>query len=102
MEKRFRREKNLSHRVQKKQHEPMHQIKKITEVDSGGGTEESPLEHLSHTYASIQTSTVLRDTLLLGSVLVIFLLSAAWALPRVFSFHIDIASLTRSFLPETL
>lgn len=80
----------------------MHQIKKITEVDSEGETEESPLEHLSHTYASIQTSTVLRDTLLLGSVLVIFLLSAAWALPRVFSFHIDIASLTRSFLPETL
>ncbi len=102
MEKRFRREKNIiSHRVQKKTHENQHKTKKA-DTDTTENEDESPLEHLSHTYTSIQTKSLIRDTVLLWGVLVILLFSAAWALPRVFSFHLDINSIIHSFVPETL
>lgn len=101
MEKRFRREKNLSRRNQKKHHEPIHHLKESPEK-SEISEEASPLEHISHTYAKIQSRGLLRDTILLGLVLVVLLLSAAWALPRIFSFHIDVASIVRGFIPQTL
>jgi len=65
MEKRFRREKNIiSHRVQKKTHENQHKTKKA-DTDTTENEDESPLEHLSHTYTSIQTKSLIRDTVLL-------------------------------------
>lgn len=102
MEKRFRREKNISHRNKKKPHEQTHHFKESSEVESDISVNESPLEHISHTYAKIQSRGLLRDTILLGLVLVILLLSAAWVLPRVFSVHIDVVSIVRGFMPQTI
>lgn len=102
MEKRFRREKNLSRRNPKKHHEQIHHIKESTETKSEISEEASPLEHISHTYAKIQSGGLFRDTILLGLVLAVLLLAAAWVLPRIFSVHIDVASIVRGFIPQTL
>lgn len=102
MEKRFRREKNLFWKNKKKYHEPIHDKKIKTDTEDQDDTRESPLEHISHIYTKIQSRWLVRDTVLLGSVLIVLLLSASWILPRAFSFHIDFTSIIRGFIPESL
>lgn len=87
MDKRFRREKNIS------RHQIKHTSQKAShsEIESEGDT--TPLEHISEVYTSIQSRNVVRNTVLLWMVLFVLLFCAGWVMPRVFSFHIDLKSI---------
>lgn len=84
MEKRFKKEKNLS-QSHKKEIDSF--VEEKDEVH-----DETPLEHISHVYTNIQSKSVLQNSILLACVLFILFFFAGWAMPRVFSFRLDMQS----------
>lgn len=84
MEKRFKKEKNLS-QSHKKEIDSF--VEEKDEVH-----DETPLEHISHVYTNIQSKSVLQNSILLACVLFILFFFAGWAMPRVFLFRLDMQS----------
>lgn len=54
---------------------------------------------MSRVYTSIQSRTVLQNTLLLGCVLFVLFFFAGWAMPRILSLRIDINHIFQNLLP---
>ncbi len=56
---------------------------------------------MSRVYTSIQSRTVLQNTLLLGCVLFVLFFFAGWAMPRVLSLRIDVNHIFQNLLPAS-
>jgi len=94
---RFKREKNLSRRHTKKDISVPEKNEKASKINREDDV--TPLVHISEVYTDIQSRGVVRDTLLLGCVLFVLLFCAGWAMPRVFSFHIDLSHIAQNIIP---
>lgn len=91
MDKRFRRESNLSS-----------SSKRISVENSGSGSQEnrsdsksSFVSYFLDSYKKIKKTHAVRDTILLASALFCILLAVSWTLPRVFSFQFDTTSILK-------
>lgn len=96
MDNRFRREKNLSHKFQKSSSlkDPAPHLDEKTAQSS------SFVANFLDSYKKIRKYHVVRDTVLLASVLFCILVTISWALPRIFSFHFDSTNILSIFNPQ--
>lgn len=105
MEKRFRREKNISHAKKNTKIEETAVEQKAPAKASTGSTKKAVnpkkevLAEMSHIYATKNSRPTIRNTILLVFVLFVLLYAAAWTLPRAFSVHIDFTELLKNITP---
>jgi hypothetical protein len=95
MDNRFLREKNLSHKIVKKNHPPKNPPAQDSSPKNSEDT--SFVSYFLDAYKKSTKNHVFRDTILLSVVLLCVLFTISLVLPKAFSFRFDVNSLMNIF-----